>query len=39
MWQGLQAINYYKGNPGEVTITDPSLPDELNLFYAAISLT
>jgi len=34
MWQGLRAITDYKGSSGGVTNTDPSQPDELNLFYA-----
>jgi len=34
MWLGLRTIPNYKRSPGGVTNTDPSLPDELNLFYA-----
>jgi len=34
IWQGLRAITDYKGSPGGVSNTDPSQPDELNLFYA-----
>ena len=34
MWQGLRTLTGHKGSSGGVTDTDPSLPDELNNFYA-----
>jgi hypothetical protein len=34
MWQGLQTITDYKGKYSRELISDTSLPDELNNFYA-----
>ena len=34
MWQGLQTITDYKGKHSRELLSDTSLPDELNYFYA-----
>ena len=34
MWQGLQNIRDYNGEPSRELPSDASLPDELNTFYA-----
>ena len=34
LWCGLQAISDYKGKTKQTPQTSPSLPDELNTFYA-----
>ena len=34
MWQGIQAITNYKSTKASPLISDASLPDELNTFYA-----
>lgn len=39
MWQGLQTITYYKGKPSRELLSDASLPDELNAFYASFELS
>jgi hypothetical protein len=34
MWQGLQEIMDYKKKTSHITITDVTLPDKLNTFFA-----
>jgi hypothetical protein len=34
LWQGLQTITHYKGEPSRELPGDASLPDEINTFYA-----
>ena len=34
MWRGLQEVTGYKPKSGDITDTSPTLPDDLNNFFA-----